>query len=164
MTGMVDLTLRPLRVEDAGPMTTVLAEPSLYEFTGGEPPSTPELERRYTVQTRGHSADHSEEWINRIVLLDEEPIGYVQATITGSTAEIAWVIGRAWQGHGHATRAAMLLVHKLRDRGVTELIAHVHPDHEASRRIAGRLGLEPTGTVVDGELELRGPAGAHGKA
>ena len=53
---MTDLGLRPLRVDDAAEMAEVLADPSLYEFTGGEPPSVADLERRYAVQTRGRSA------------------------------------------------------------------------------------------------------------
>jgi hypothetical protein len=37
------LVLCPLRVSDADEMATVLADDSLYEFTGGEPPSVSQL-------------------------------------------------------------------------------------------------------------------------
>lgn len=136
-------------------MSSVLADPTLYEFIGGEPPSVSELERRYTVQTRGRSADGSEEWVNLVVVLGprREPIGYVQGTIPrqGEPTEIAWVVGRAWQGKGYATRAAQLLVEYLEDRGVRDLVAHIHPGHTASQVIARKLGLHPTETMVDGE-------------
>lgn len=141
-------------------MATVLADPSLYEFTGGEPPSVSELEERYTYQTRGGPADGCEEWVNLVVVLDPDaqPMGYVQATIptNGEPTEIAWVIGQPWQGQGYATRAAQLLVDHLAGRGVQALVAHIHPHHSASQAIASRLGLRPTAVVVDGETRWEG--------
>ncbi|MCT1998866.1 GNAT family N-acetyltransferase, partial [Brachybacterium muris] len=145
----------PITIEDAVPMAAVLSGQSLYRFTGGEPPSVSELERRYTAQVRGASPDGREEWLNLVVVLEPEgkPIGYVQATIPRDEgpAEIAWVIGEPWQGHGHATRAAQLLIEHLCGLGVTDLIAHIHPAHVASQTVARRLGMVPTDTVIDGE-------------
>ena len=150
-----DVTLRPLTVADAEVMSRVLADPTLYEFIGGEPPSVEELEDRYAFQTRGGSPDGTEEWINLVVVLGpgREPIGYVQATVPrdGGPAEIAWVIGRAWQGRGHATRAAQLLVEQLEARGVRDVVGHIHPRHTASQVIARKLGMDPTDIMVDGE-------------
>lgn len=157
-----EIKLRPLTVEDAEAMARALAAPSLYEFTGGEPPTVEELRRRYAVQTRGHSSDGSERWINEVIVLlpDEQPIGYVQATIpeNGRTAEIAWVVGEPWQGRGIAKRAASLLVERLRVDHPTTIIAHIHPDHVASQRIAQHLGLAPSGVMVDGEERWEGSA------
>lgn len=152
------LRLRPLRVDDAAAMAAVLAHPSLYEHTGGEPPTVAELERRYAIQVRGASADGRETWINAVVELDGGPIGYVQATIAegGREAEVAWVIGRAWQGRGHARSAAALLVDGLAQRGVRTLVAHVRPGHVASERIATSLGMAPTDAVLDGEVRWQG--------
>lgn len=92
------LSVRPLSVDDATAMAVVLADPSLYRYTGGAPPSDEELTRRYSSMVRGTSPDGREEWINLVVALDGQPIGYVQATIAdgGDDAEIAWVIGRRW--------------------------------------------------------------------
>lgn len=136
-------------------MTGVLSDPALYEYTGGHPPTVQELTRLYMIQTRGHSLDGSEEWINLVVTLgpEEQPIGYVQATIPtdGRPTEIAWVIGTPWQGHGYATRAARMLVAHLEQRGIHDLVAHIHPDHSASQHIAAALGLAATDTMVDGE-------------
>lgn len=84
-------TLRNLTVIDAKAMMRVLADPVLYEFTGGEPLSLAELEERYLIQVRGRSADCTQEWLNLIVERGPglEPVGYVQATIpiTGGPAE-----------------------------------------------------------------------------
>lgn len=137
-------------------MAALLSGRSLYRFTGGEPPSVSDLRRRYTAQALGGSPDGQEEWLNLVVVLepDGQPIGYVQATIPrdGSPTEIAWVIGEPWQGQGHATRAAQFLVEDLRSRGVSGLVAHIHPDHVASQAVARRLGMAPTDVLVDGEI------------
>ena len=135
-------------------MSRVLADPSLYEFTGGEPPSTEELTGLYEFQTQGQSPDGSETWINLVVLLEPEhtPIGYVQATVPqDGPASIAWVVGRPWQGKGYATRAAELLIEHLESLSVQAFVADIHPDHAASQAIARRLGMELTDVVVDGE-------------
>lgn len=154
------ISLRPLTVEDADAMTAVLAAPSLYEFTGGAPPTPDELARRYRVQTRGHSADGTELWVNFVVTLGPalEPIGYVQATlpVSGDSAEIAWVIGQPWQGRGYAFRAATLLLEDLASRGVRHVTAHIHPRNQGSNQLASRLGLRPTNIVVDGEIRWSG--------
>ena len=146
------LRLEPLTVEHARPMVAVLADPSLYAFTGGTPPTATELTERYARQSAGASPDGSQRWLNWVVLLGEEPVGYVQATVVGSAAEIAWVISPAHQGKGLATEAAGPMVDWLASTGVTRLVAHVHPDHVASARVAERLGLRRTDVVEDGEV------------
>jgi RimJ/RimL family protein N-acetyltransferase len=66
-------------------------------------------------------------------------------------AEIAWVVGRAWQGQGYATEAAAALVGWLDARGVRIVQAHIHPGHAASAAVASHAGLLPTGQLQDGE-------------
>jgi hypothetical protein len=41
------LLLEPLAVRHAAPMVEVLAAPELYRFTGGRPPTLPELTERH---------------------------------------------------------------------------------------------------------------------
>lgn len=154
------VALRPLRVTDAVEMAVVLSHPDLYRYTGGEPPSEADLAKLYGIQTRGGSADGTEVWLNDIVVVgdDQRAVGFVQATLPADqrSAEISWVIGRPWQGLGYAGRAALLLIDDLRTRGVEQSIAHIHPDHEASQRIAERLGMKPSDVVVDGETRWAG--------
>jgi RimJ/RimL family protein N-acetyltransferase len=157
------LDLVPLRVEDADEMVDVLGDPELYRFIGGAPPSVAELTRRYRAQVAGHSPDGREMWRNWIV---REPaggaaVGFVQTTIVdlpagaGRSAEVAWLIGVAWQGRGFATEAAAGLLAWLRSLPVGEIVAHVHPDHRASALVAERIGLRPTDELVDGERVWR---------
>ncbi|MEV0794924.1 GNAT family N-acetyltransferase [Kribbella sp. NPDC050459] len=144
------LTLLPLRVEYAEPMAEVLSDPALYTFTGGEPPSVAELEARYRRQLAGPGRP-DEQWLNWVIEYDDALVGYVQATVTDGTAEIAWVIGTAWQGRGLAKEAAQGLVTWLRAQGIGRIVAHVHPDHDASAAIAAAAGLARTDVLDDGE-------------
>jgi RimJ/RimL family protein N-acetyltransferase len=146
--------LTPLTVEDAAEMAGVLADPALYEFTGGDPPDVAGLRERYARLVAGRSADGTEDWLNWVIREpDGTAVGYVQATVTdgGRRAEIAWVTGVPWQGRGRATEAAKALVTWLLAAGVGEVVAHVHPDHTASETVARRAGLAPTGRYEDGE-------------
>ncbi|GAB2679640.1 GNAT family N-acetyltransferase [Kribbella swartbergensis] len=144
------LTMLPLQVEYAGEMAKVLADPALYTFTGGEPPNVDALENRYRRQLAGPGrAD--EHWLNWVVQYDGRLIGYVQATVTGSTAEIAWVIGTEWQGRGFAKESARGLVAWLNGQGVERIIAHVHPDHTASAAVTAAAGLSRTDHIEGGE-------------
>lgn len=141
-------------------MAVVLSHPDLYRYTGGKPPSEADLTRLYGIQTRGGTADRTEVWLNDIVVVgdNQRAVGYVQATLPSDqrSAEISWVIGRQWQGRGYAGRAALLLTDGLRARGTEQIIAHVHPDHKASQRIAERLGMRPCDVVVAGETRWTG--------
>lgn len=161
------LLLTPLEVGDAAAMIDVLADADLYEFTGGEPPSIAQLQARYAGQVAG-SGNANEIWLNWIVRLTAEaaqPIGFVQATVTvdavahsspsssrSAIADVAWVIGTAWQRRGFAREAAVALCAWLIDSGVGRLEAHIHPDHSASAAVARACGMEPTG-AIDSEGE-----------
>ncbi|MFG2820774.1 GNAT family N-acetyltransferase [Kitasatospora sp. NPDC048365] len=147
------LDLLPLRVEHAEEMAAVLADPALYAFTGGEPPTVEQLRARYERQTAG-SPDPAEAWFNWVLRADGRLCGYVQATVRAAEAEVAWVVGTAWQGRGYAAEAARALVAALPEPTV---VAHVHPDHTASAAVARAAGLLPTDRMLDGEArwELR---------
>lgn len=145
--------LTPLGVPDADEMVSVLAAPELYAFIGGEPPALPDLRARYERLAAGGPADGSQEWVNWIARRAEDgtAVGTVQATVleAGRVADVAWVVGTEFQGRGYAVEAATALAAWLRERGVTEVRAHIHPGHEASGRVASRLGLVPTGELDD---------------
>ena len=151
------LRLDPLTVDDADEMVAVLSDAALYRYTGGSPPEVEELRRRYRAQVEGTSPDGRESWHNWVVRRrsDGTAIGFVQATVERATgtAELAWVIGAPWQGNSYAGEAVSCLVAALRDAGSSRLLAHVHPDHPASQRVAEQAGLGRTGRLVDGEEE-----------
>jgi RimJ/RimL family protein N-acetyltransferase len=147
-------------------MVHVLADPELYAFTGGEPPTLAQLRERYRSQVAG-SPVAGERWHNWIVRLagpeagpgrGPEPVsgaavGFVQATVLdGDRASVAWLVGVPWHGRGLAREAAQAMCGWLRESGVRRITAHIHPDHDASARVAAACGLQPTGEVdEDGE-------------
>ncbi|MFB7666965.1 GNAT family N-acetyltransferase [Kitasatospora sp. NPDC056138] len=156
-TGRLDLL--SLRVEHAEEMAEVLGDPRLHAFTGGEPHTPQALRTRYQRLTAG-SPEPGVRWLNWVLRLREEGclVGTVQATVTGPTVELAWVVGTPWQGHGYATEAARALLARLTEQPfapaapLTTVIAHIHPDHHASAAIATALGLRPTDGLHDGEI------------
>lgn len=153
------LDLLPLRAEDADEMADVLADPVLYAFTGGEPPTPPSLRARYERQVAG-SHDPAERWYNWVIRLRDAGClcGTVQATVTtgpaagDAVAEVAWVVGVPWQGRGIATEAARALIGWLGRWPVRQVIAHIHPDHHASAAVAAACGLAATEQWQDGEI------------
>jgi len=152
--------LSPLRVADADELVGVLGDPALHEFIGGRPDTLEELRRRYAAMVAGPGRP-GELWRNWVVRrrADAAPVGTVQATLTrhgeGWRAEVAWVVGVAWQGRGYAVEAARALVGWLEAAGAGEIVAHIHPGHAASARVAAGAGLVATAVEVDGERVWR---------
>ncbi len=161
------LELEPLRPEHADELATLLDDPALHTFIGGEPADVDALRDRFTRQSVGRSPDGSQRWLNWVVRRrhDAVAVGTTQATVTDEdgliTAEVAWVIAVPHQGQGYAREAADVMVRWLRgpdehSGGVEVLVAHVHPRHVASMAVARAIGLAPTDTIVDGEVRWRG--------
>src|SRR5690242_3201711 len=160
------LSLEPLRVGHAEEMAAALDDPALHEVIGGAPASVDELRRRYAVQAVGHAANGEEGWLNWVIRVREtgQAAGTVQATVRRSGshlgAAVAWVVGSAHQGQGVASEAATAMVAWLRQQGVDQIEALVHPEHQASSAVARRLGLVATDDLVDGEVRwLSAPTG-----
>lgn len=154
--GTSRLRLVPVEPGHADEMAAVLSDPALYAFTGGAPISPPALRTRYQRLAAG-APEPGVTWGNW-VMQDRTTgrlAGYVQATITtgehGPEAEVAWVVGTAWQGRGLATEAARGLIGWLAGHGVATIVAHIHPDHRASAAVAAAVGLSPSGGWHDGE-------------
>lgn len=158
------LGLEPLRIDHADEMVLLLADRSLYAFYDDEPsPTLDDLRSRYERQSAGRSPDGTEVWHNWILrdLATGEVAGFVQATVRGRdgrvTAELAWVVGTAYQGRGYATEAAAAARDAITGPGsesgddAVVVLAHIAPGHLASETVARRLGLEPTHEVHDGE-------------
>jgi len=147
--------LEPQTVAHARDMVDVLSSPRLYAFTGGEPPSLPQLRARYARQLLGPADDMDQAWRNWVVCAHEQAVGHVQATLQRQggavSAAVAWVVGQKHQGHGLANEAAGVMVEHLRAQGVRTVTARIADANLASVAVAGRLGLCRTGREEDGE-------------
>jgi RimJ/RimL family protein N-acetyltransferase len=151
------LRLRQIREADAEALAIALADPALYSFIGGGPPTHEELRERIDRWLAGPSGAR-EGWHNWVIELEgaKTIIGHLQATVLdASSADIAWMVGTPWQGRGYASEAAVELVRWLECAGVETITAHIRPDHAASARVAQGAGLEPTDRIEDGEVVWR---------
>jgi RimJ/RimL family protein N-acetyltransferase len=152
------LSLEPLRADHAAEMAPLLDDDALHRYIGGRPATRSELRDRYRRQSAGRSPDGREGWLNWVVRhrASGTAVGIVQATLRRDgerlTAELGWVIASRYQRRGCAGEAAIGMAAWLGHQGVQRLVAHVHPEHQASIRVAERLGLTPTEVVVDGEV------------
>ena len=155
----VRLTLEPLRTQHAAEMAPALDDVRLHRYIGGRPASVDQLWERYGRQSVGRSPDGTEGWLNWVVRHRESgvPVGTVQATVSRvgelRQAELAWVIATPCQRRGYAVEAAAGMADWLLGHGISRLVAHVHPEHRASQRVAERLGLTATDVEVEGEVQ-----------
>ncbi|WUA85321.1 GNAT family N-acetyltransferase [Streptomyces sp. NBC_00207] len=160
------LDLLPLLPAHADEMSLVLADPALHAFTGGAPLARDELRTRYERLTAG-SPDPATVWANWVLRLRGQGrlVGTVQATISPAhgAAELAWVVGTPWQGHGFASEAARAVAAWLAPLPVGLLVAHIHPEHAASAAVAAGCGLRPTGRRRDGEVRWESGGGRGGR-
>jgi RimJ/RimL family protein N-acetyltransferase len=155
------LALEPLRVDHAAEMAPLLDDETLHTYIGGQPLTVAQLRDRYERQVAGRSADGEQGWLNWIVRRRDSgaAVGTVQATMwraARTTAEVAWVIASRHQRQGFAGEAALAMAGWLREHGAELLIAHVHPGHRASIRVAERLGLTAGEVRDDGEVRWTG--------
>jgi RimJ/RimL family protein N-acetyltransferase len=157
------LDLEPLRVGHAAEAALAFDDARLHTYLGSVPATVDELRSRFRRQSPGRSADGAQDWLNWMIRdrASDTLAGTVQATVHHAgehhdghrlLAEVAWVVATPFQGNGVATEAATVMIEWLRRSGVDVIIAHVHPDNEASNGVARKLGLHPIGVRADGEV------------
>ena len=152
------LDLEPLTADHAAELAPVLDDAALHEFIGGAPLPAAALARRYARLAARRSPEGHQLWGNWVMRVRDsgKSVGTVQVTMpadgpAAGPAEVAWVVGVRAQGHGYAKEAACGLVALLLEAGWT-VVAHIHPAHLASQRVARAAGLSPTEEIHDGEV------------
>jgi len=139
-----DLVLEPQVAAHAPALFAVLQQPGVYEFLDEEPPVSLEewTERLAQLESR-RSPDGSEHWLNWVIVHCGEVIGFVQATVSGEAAMIAYVLGSAHRGKGLASATTALMLGELKTGyGVKTASATVHARNDRSIRLLQRLGFE----------------------
>lgn len=146
------LRLRGWRLDDVEPFTRFYADASASRFVGGPASTGPAWQLMATEV--GH-------WVLR---------GYgmwaVEEKSTASFAgfcglwhpgdwpelEIGWILLPEHHGKGYATEAARRARdYAYAELGQSTLVSYIHPDNEASKRVARRLGA-----IHEETIELRG--------
>lgn len=159
------LDIEPLIVGHAAELAPLLDDARLHEFTGGEPLGLADLTARFERLAARRSPDGAQLWGNWVLRRRDTGIaaGTLQATLpaagpSAGPAEIAWVVASAAQGSGYAKEAARSLADRLAQASWT-VIAHIHPRHIASQRVATAAGLAVTEHLQDGEQRWLRPPG-----
>jgi hypothetical protein len=105
------LELEPLRVAHAAGLAPLLDDASLHAFTGGAPLSAAALAARFARLAVRRSPGGEQIWGNRVprIRAAGAAAGTAQATRpaggpAAGPAEVAWVVVRAAQGRGYASK------------------------------------------------------------
>ena len=153
------LSLRPIQLADAEDLFEIMRDPAVGAAMG-EPP----LEDMGAVRARigswisGPGSDQDERWLNWIARThDGRPVAHLAATVRGSLAWVAWIVGIDHQRRGYATEAALAIMDHLAANGISAFAATIREGHEASEGVARNLGMLVTDSVIDGERVWRTP-------
>jgi ribosomal-protein-alanine N-acetyltransferase len=141
--------LEPQLEGHAAELYAVLADPLLYTFIDDKGPSSEEALRARLKRLESRlSPDGTQQWLNWVVRSDaDEAVGYVQATVLPDhTAEVAYVIGRAFWRLGYATAAMRPMLAELKGAyGVHRATATLDPRNAASLALLEKLGFRFAG-------------------
>ena len=139
------LTLVPQVAAHADAMFALLNDSAVYTYLDDEPPvSAATLRERFERLESRASADGREQWLNWAVQLDGGVIaGFVQATVCArGRAWVAFVLGQAHWGRGHAQHAARAMLGELSAHyGVTHALAAAERANRRSLALLARLGF-----------------------
>ncbi len=126
-------------------MFPLLQDERIYAYLPGKPPTSENaLRDRYAFLSRGRSPDGHEHWLNWILhrLEGDEPIGFIQATVSPPRCLIAYVLHPDAQGHGYATEATVAVIdHLFTAYPIDAVTAEIHVDNVPSIALVKRLGF-----------------------
>ena len=116
---------------------------SIYDFIPNRKPiDADEVTARIKRVMAGPGEEANELWLNFVVLLDDEIIGRLEATIVNSWAEIAYLFDPTYSGKGYATYATRWLIdHIGRSFQVSEFWATTDPNNLKSINLLLRCGF-----------------------
>jgi RimJ/RimL family protein N-acetyltransferase len=151
------LSLQPMRPADAEDLFEIMRDPAIGASMGEPPPeSVAAVRARIESWISGPGSEDDERWINWIARThDGSPVAHLSATIRGSLAWLAWIVGVESQRRGYATEAARALKDHLATNGIGTFAATIRAGHEASEGVARNLGLLVTDEVIKGEQVWR---------
>jgi RimJ/RimL family protein N-acetyltransferase len=144
--------LAPLRATDADELMGLLQEPALRQWLRADDVS--QLRERFRGWESRRSPDGQELWLNWVVRSpgSARALGWVQATVRGKAATVAYAVLPAQRRKGVAVDALRAMIRWLHDRlGVSLFTAEIDDANAASVRVARAAGLTRTEQRVDDE-------------
>jgi len=169
------LRLRPFTKSDLDDYAALRADPEVLRYlSGGAEPWDRGRSWRHLAFLFGHwllgdagmwAVEHKETGAFLGVIGFASPEGW-------PGFELAWTLARCWWGHGYATegaRAALAYAFTVLEKD--HVISLIHPENQASIRVAERIGQRPQGRIdhlgremlcygLDRETYLRGRSAA----
>ena len=140
------LRIEPLACHHAQQVFALLQERRIYEYIPeAPPPSVEALESRFGQLAAGPGPDVDQRWLNWIVFLKQSalPIGSLQATITASQAEIAYIVYPEYWRNGFAKEGVIRLLNFLStEAGVTKALANIDHRNAASIALVRSVGFK----------------------
>ena len=147
------VVLVPLVGGDADDLAGLLEDPITRGFLGVA--ELAGLRRRFASWESRSTPHGGEWWLNCVVRArdDRRALGWVQATVVGTRASVAWSLLPAERGRGAASDAVRTMTAWLRTTvGVEDVTAAIDPENTASERVARAAGFAATDRRREGKL------------
>jgi RimJ/RimL family protein N-acetyltransferase len=135
------LVMEPIAHAHAAGLVEALAHPEVATYL--EEPDATTVAAMHARIDRIATPPAGEWWLNFAMLRDGVVIGRLEATSYGAWAEIAYLVGPAYQRRGYAREGVRWLVEHLRGLGVREVWAAVHPGNARSIALLEAVGFSP---------------------
>lgn len=146
--------------EDRPAFTRIICDPDVTRYVhGGVPFTEEEIDQSFARHAR-NIAEHGvcmgaliEKATGRLVgIAGIQPLG------TTGDLELGWILAPDAWGHGYATEAgAAAMQHVLETLRRPRVVAIIHPDNDASKRVAARLGMQYEARYTGKQLGHRNP-------
>lgn len=138
------LKLRAFTAKDTLPLHNLLVEPGVLRYFPD--PSPPPVDRVGKLISRqiNHWAENGYGWWAVENLKDPRLMGWCGLQYLPETGEIeiGYLLGKAFWGKGYATEASLeSLRFGFEELGMEKIIAIVHPENSASKRVIEKLGF-----------------------
>lgn len=159
------LLLRPLGQDDAPFMLGLFSHPDVHPWSG-DGTAMPDLDAARARIARGpqRAGPHPDTGIFAVVPDGgEQPVGIAMLVplpasggAESTETEVGWHLHPDAWGRGYATEAALALLARAGDAGITEVHAVTNPDNVRSQAVCRRLGMIDLGLRDDWyDLTLR---------
>jgi RimJ/RimL family protein N-acetyltransferase len=148
------LRIERLGLEHVQALANALCDPRVYDYIQGSwPENAQALQRMIARMVAGPKPDSHQMWWNFTIfrLSDNAGIGRLEATIVGSHAEIAYLLGSEYWQQGFGTESVQWQLDALKHAGVRTAYATIYPTNIASEILLKKLGFDE---VFSGYPEL----------